>query len=76
MERDASGLTNEQLKAISTHTLTWSVTIWDFEGIYTKFISTHTLTWSVTDKSYLYFFAVIISTHTLTWSVTVATLQL
>ena len=34
--------------AISTHTLTWSVTfLWDYQ-VKGFFISTHTLTWSVT----------------------------
>ena len=48
MERDRV-LNNFIVKSyISTHTLTWSVTVWDFEGVYSKFISTHTLTWSVT----------------------------
>ena len=33
---------------ISTHTLTWSVTISSDDKIVNNFISTHTLTWSVT----------------------------
>ena len=33
---------------ISTHTLTWSVTLGLVFGLYRKHISTHTLTWSVT----------------------------
>ena len=55
---------------ISTHTLTWSVTLAEIYNKGTWKISTHTLTWSVT------FFLVLlvdlndISTHTLTWSVT------
>ena len=61
----------ETLVYISTHTLTWSVTI-VANVIYTVVeISTHTLTWSVTvtpcnkrQKNSK------ISTHTLTWSVT------
>ena len=48
MERDIFYGTPTKLNFISTHTLTWSVTVWDFEGVYSKFISTHTLTWSVT----------------------------
>ena len=39
---------------ISTHTLTWSVTIGTFIGSYSGFISTHTLTWSVTSTLALY----------------------
>ena len=34
---------------ISTHTLTWSVTIQTFNSTVVGHISTHTLTWSVTD---------------------------
>ena len=48
MERDAETVDAEILNNISTHTLTWSVTIpaeTDKDGIA---ISTHTLTWSVT----------------------------
>ena len=33
---------------ISTHTLTWSVTLKLISGLLTTVISTHTLTWSVT----------------------------
>ena len=33
---------------ISTHTLTWSVTLSDAERLSNDEISTHTLTWSVT----------------------------
>ena len=33
---------------ISTHTLTWSVTLHSMEQRHSKVISTHTLTWSVT----------------------------
>ena len=56
--------------SISTHTLTWSVTVkwqYDFNG---KGISTHTLTWSVTAYITKSGMAKEISTHTLTWSVT------
>ena len=38
----------ERLHRISTHTLTWSVTVPIVHGIALVFISTHTLTWSVT----------------------------
>ena len=56
---------------ISTHTLTWSVTLsrllfWEDEPI-----STHTLTWSVTRNNLNLHNNKYISTHTLTWSVTV-----
>ena len=48
MERDTpSGVVEETLK-ISTHTLTWSVTLSRTWYFYHKCISTHTLTWSVT----------------------------
>ena len=61
---------NRQQNAISTHTLTWSVTISvavlaDFTAI-----STHTLTWSVTGLLVGLIACFLISTHTLTWSVT------
>ena len=57
---------------ISTHTLTWSVTLsrllfWEDEPI-----STHTLTWSVTSEEWRGMTILFISTHTLTWSVTSA----
>ena len=56
---------------ISTHTLTWSVTLdaiaWALGGD----ISTHTLTWSVTFPDDIDNAGKAISTHTLTWSVTV-----
>ena len=56
--------------AISTHTLTWSVTHYFFIVSPYISISTHTLTWSVT-KNYPHApFKIQISTHTLTWSVT------
>ena len=55
---------------ISTHTLTWSVTV-DWQSfICTKSISTHTLTWSVTKSNGSVSVSLKISTHTLTWSVT------
>ena len=55
---------------ISTHTLTWSVTVhmWLMETIFS--ISTHTLTWSVTITLNFVGLHKYISTHTLTWSVT------
>ena len=37
-----------RLKGISTHTLTWSVTLEDVGNAVGVSISTHTLTWSVT----------------------------
>ena len=71
MERDGFwelGILNA--KKISTHTLTWSVTVGVTQAVKDIFISTHTLTWSVTlslppSQNFL-----AISTHTLTWSVT------
>ena len=41
-------LKNSATQAISTHTLTWSVTISEEWKDLVKTISTHTLTWSVT----------------------------
>ena len=38
-------------KAISTHTLTWSVTQFVKTTINIQHISTHTLTWSVTKET-------------------------
>ena len=63
-------IAKNQILAISTHTLTWSVTplFIDTEGS-TK-ISTHTLTWSVTNLQKMFKDCMTISTHTLTWSVT------
>ena len=57
--------------AISTHTLTWSVTDSREQKWGHIEISTHTLTWSVTiaEGEFKGFFD--ISTHTLTWSVTI-----
>ena len=55
---------------ISTHTLTWSVTLSQRFTSISFSISTHTLTWSVTSTSLLWHFSIVISTHTLTWSVT------
>ena len=36
------------IQQISTHTLTWSVTVWNLRITTQLHISTHTLTWSVT----------------------------
>ena len=55
---------------ISTHTLTWSVTIAEFVVFRIIHISTHTLTWSVTRQWIFTPIVTTISTHTLTWSVT------
>ena len=51
MERDGTYYTFSANLAISTHTLTWSVTL-DVpqEIIINQVISTHTLTWSVTRR--------------------------
>ena len=55
---------------ISTHTLTWSVTIVETSAFINPKISTHTLTWSVTNHDRVHDRQNQISTHTLTWSVT------
>ena len=55
---------------ISTHTLTWSVTMTLKFYTILFLISTHTLTWSVTGKISDIKQGDLISTHTLTWSVT------
>ena len=57
-------------EAISTHTLTWSVTFTRFNEVSALVISTHTLTWSVTMRFEETAAETNISTHTLTWSVT------
>ena len=41
------------VSSISTHTLTWSVTIFDIFSNAFEGISTHTLTWSVTQSEEL-----------------------
>ena len=71
VERDFAGCLFSPLLDISTHTLTWSVTIAEYKitGLRNG-ISTHTLTWSVTEKLVVESIDIIISTHTLTWSVT------
>ena len=56
--------------AISTHTLTWSVTFLLSSTFTILVISTHTLTWSVTATCSWITNIWAISTHTLTWSVT------
>ena len=59
------------VNAISTHTLTWSVTGYFYVlTLGSDYISTHTLTWSVTVFSKILLDVPSISTHTLTWSVT------
>ena len=70
VERDFTIPKREELKNISTHTLTWSVTVQKKSTAQRPQISTHTLTWSVTKPSLRIELADEISTHTLTWSVT------
>ena len=48
VERDQSASDENGVNAISTHTLTWSVTIVTLLQSALRQISTHTLTWSVT----------------------------
>ena len=48
VERDICSSTTGNLLAISTHTLTWSVTVAGGGSNQGTTISTHTLTWSVT----------------------------
>ena len=48
VERDHMKCRCHSQKCISTHTLTWSVTISADVKTVNNFISTHTLTWSVT----------------------------
>ena len=48
VERDNVAVTFAKPLDISTHTLTWSVTLCNGEVIVPLRISTHTLTWSVT----------------------------
>ena len=70
VERD-NGFKNKAVELeISTHTLTWSVTISADVKTVNNFISTHTLTWSVTVWNLRITTQLHISTHTLTWSVT------
>ena len=70
VERDQSFKKSNGLLFISTHTLTWSVTISREYLSCPIVISTHTLTWSVTQRTKWFSNAMTISTHTLTWSVT------
>ena len=70
MERDRNCISQRTQWAISTHTLTWSVTRFLCYNTFTVTISTHTLTWSVTVKLIGVAHKCGISTHTLTWSVT------
>ena len=71
VERDVCKMPINSVISISTHTLTWSVTHYNKNGISYNEISTHTLTWSVTGKGKNKIVYDGISTHTLTWSVTV-----
>ena len=48
VERDGTYYTFNKTLAISTHTLTWSVTHCEIVILGVCHISTHTLTWSVT----------------------------
>ena len=70
MERDITNITRLLISVISTHTLTWSVTLTVPNVKGDRLISTHTLTWSVTQSCRFHLSAKRISTHTLTWSVT------
>ena len=71
MERDVEWVLRSTILAgISTHTLTWSVTIRQKILATALMISTHTLTWSVTVRIVATLQLLRISTHTLTWSVT------
>ena len=70
VERDDGEDRQSNKIKISTHTLTWSVTIIPLKTIPWQKISTHTLTWSVTFRCLGFWGGLFISTHTLTWSVT------
>ena len=48
VERDQVIVLDYDLKCISIHTLTWSVTLLFKWATFSSGISTHTLTWSVT----------------------------
>ena len=48
VERDALKRSARHIRRISTHTLTWSVTVYVDNYKNKDGISTHTLTWSVT----------------------------
>ena len=75
VERDSYARNIMTNHAISTHTLTWSVTFFIWQHLFQFVISTHTLTWSVTLGDRYALTAVYISTHTLTWSVTISHLS-
>ena len=51
VERDRRSDNHQNGEQISTHTLTWSVTVLNFAFDLHTHISTHTLTWSVTKFS-------------------------
>ena len=70
VERDCCLAVAFRKADISTHTLTWSVTIGFYSYGICRCISTHTLTWSVTMFVGDMVCIKKISTHTLTWSVT------
>ena len=70
VERDMLSGHFKTLPIISTHTLTWSVTVRPVINPVSNWISTHTLTWSVTSVKQMLDLCLSISTHTLTWSVT------
>ena len=74
VERDFISFGDSIAEMISTHTLTWSVTITPLFASIIKSISTHTLTWSVTHMCHVSYHVHHISTHTLTWSVTITIL--
>ena len=71
VERDDSLTRARLVNGISTHTLTWSVTLSMVSASSGLKISTHTLTWSVTNSPLQKIAVLRISTHTLTWSVTI-----
>ena len=50
VERDVVNELKVTIVYISTHTLTWSVTVKGFKKNSGVIISTHTLTWSVTNS--------------------------
>ena len=72
VERDETARQQAYSLSISTHTLTWSVTLTHLLEYGHAMISTHTLTWSVTAMRCKVLAYAEISTHTLTWSVTTA----
>ena len=56
MERDLCSINNDLPINISTHTLTWSVTVSAKKVKQNSRISTHTLTWSVTLGYYMLYY--------------------